>query len=471
MKNIFPAIFLFVIITTGCKVGKNYSGTTLYTPDGYYFDDTTQTISQVIINTDSVVLDSANELRWWTLFDDPVLDTLIKTGLANNQDAQIAMEAVTQASYMLSIQRREMLPKFDVQGNISRGNYQGIPLGEVTNAISITGNVRWEIDFWGKLRRLNEAAAANYLASQEGLRAVKISLISSIAQTYFRLLEFRKQYQIATQTLATRDSTLRIIQARFDRGIIPEIDVNQAQVQRAIAAEAVPFFTRQIYQTEHALSVLLGNNPGRILVGKPLEEQDFVLDIPAGIPSDLLYRRPDIVAAEQDIVAANALVGVAKAQRLPAISLTGLLGVASTDLSDITGNGAAWNIGGSLLAPLFYWNQNLLRVKFEESSARQAILNYQATAINAFREVEDALIQIETLRQEIVAATQRLNAAANGEFLSFERYDKGVTSYLEYLEQQRQAFNAAQNLAAKQQQLLSTYVLLYKALGGGWNLE
>ncbi len=471
MKHIFPAIFLIVIITTGCKVGKNYSGTTLRSPNGYYFDDTTQTISQVIINTDSVVLDSANELRWWTLFDDPVLDTLIKTGLANNQDAQIAMEAVTQASYMLSIQRREMLPKFDVQGNISRGNYQGIPLGEVTNAISITGNVRWEIDFWGKLRRLNEAAAANYLATQEGLRAVKISLISSIAQTYFRLLEFRKQYKIATQTLATRDSTLRIIQARFDRGIIPEIDVNQAQVQRAIAAEAVPFFTRQIYQTEHALSVLLGNNPGRILVGKPLEEQDFVLDIPAGIPSDLLYRRPDIVAAEQDIVASNALVGVAKAQRLPAISLTGLFGVASTDLSDITGNGAAWNIGGSLLAPLFYWNQNLLRVKFEESSARQAILNYQATAINAFREVEDALIQIETLKQEIIAASQRLDAANNGEFLSFERYDKGVTSYLEYLEQQRQAFNAAQNLAAKQQQLLSTYVLLYKALGGGWNLE
>ncbi|WP_215225804.1 efflux transporter outer membrane subunit [Echinicola shivajiensis] len=463
-------LLLPLFLSWGCKVGKNYHGTEIIVPERFYLEDPSLAVDTSLVNTDTLEVDSLAAIQWWGIFEDPVLDSLIQVALLNNQDLNIALESIIQASYMLQIQRREMLPKIDLQAGYARGNYQGIRLPDPTNNVFVTGNLKWELDFFGKLRRLNEAAMASYISTVEGTRALKISLVAGIAQTYFNMLEFKALWDISERTLRSRDSVLYIVERRFEEGIIPQLDVDQSQIQQAIAASAVPFYRRQFYQSENALHVLLGDRPGAIEMGVALEDQDINIDIPMGLPSELLFRRPDLVAAEQELIAANAFVGVAQAQRLPSISLTGLLGLASDDLSDLTSNGMAWNIGGGLFGPLFYWGQNAKRVKIEKSRRNQAVLNYQASAINAFREVEDALIQIATLKEELKATQVRVTAADHAEMLSFQRYDKGVTSYLEYLEQQRQAFDAAQILISTKSQLLSSYVNLYKVLGGGWDL-
>ncbi|WP_186755613.1 efflux transporter outer membrane subunit [Echinicola salinicaeni] len=467
--KIYWILLLSLLFCWGCKVGKNYRGTEIIVPESFYMENSDLPVDTLLLNTDTLEVDSLSAVRWWGIFEDPILDSLIQQGLLNNQDLNIALESIIQASYMLQIQRRELLPKLDLQAGYARGNYQGFRVPDPTNNIFLTGNLKWELDFFGKLRRLNEAAMASYIATVEGTRALKISLVAGIAQTYFNMLEFKALWDISEKTLKSRDSVLYIVERRFEEGIIPELDVDQSQIQQAIAASAVPFYKRQYYQSQNALHVLLGDRPGNIEIGMELKDQGIDIDIPIGLPSELLFRRPDLVAAEQELIAANALVGVAQAQRLPSISLTGLLGVASDDLSELTGNGMAWNIGGGLLGPLFYWGQNVKRVKVEKSRRNQALLNYQASAINAFREVEDALIQIETLKDELSASEVRLRAADHAEMLSFQRYDKGVTSYLEYLEQQRQAFDAAQILISTKSQLLSSYVNLYKVLGGGWD--
>jgi multidrug efflux system outer membrane protein len=261
---------------------------------------------------------------------------------------------------------------------------------------------------------------------------------------------------------------LQIIQQRFDKGIVAEIDLNQAQIKRAVAAEAVPLWKRFIAQTEHRLSLLTGANPGRIVTNTRLLDIDTAFVIPAGLPSHLLLRRPDVMAAEQNLVAQNAFTGAAKANRLPNISLTGLLGGASNELSTLTDGPLAWNVGGSIFGPLFNFGRLQRQVNIEESKTNQAFLAYERTVLDAFRSVEDALVEISTLKEQLKARQDRLDAALNAQYLSGERYDKGVTSYLEYLESQRQAFEAELNYTETRRELLDAYVNLYRALGGGW---
>ncbi|RLA58450.1 MAG: hypothetical protein DRQ89_15355 [Epsilonproteobacteria bacterium] len=265
-----------------------------------------------------------------------------------------------------------------------------------------------------------------------------------------------------------RDSSLYIIEQRFDYGIIPAIDVNQAEIQKAIAASAVPSFERAVAQTENAMSVLLGINPGSITVGNDLLNQPLPDTIPTGLPSILLERRPDILQAEQNVVSQNALIGVAVAQRFPSISLTGILGVASNEFSSLFTGGAAWTVGGNLLGPLFHFNKNKRRVDIERTKTEQTVLQYEKTVLNAFREVEDALVGIETLKRELDAREDQMVAAVNARELSAQRYDKGVTSYLEVLETQRSAFDAELLYSNTLQQLFNSYINLYNALGGGW---
>jgi len=451
-----------------CKSGQNYQGLEVVIPDQYRFTDTTYQQQFEVVNIDSVQVDSLLNINWFEIFRDPVLDTLIEQALENNQDLEIAVENIQQAQSTLVIQRSQMLPSIGYSAGASRGNYAGLILPTTQNVFTGFGTVNWEIDFWGKYRRLNEAAKANILSTKEGYRAAKLSLMSSVASSYFQLLEYKLRLEISNQTLALRDSMENIIEERFAKGIIAEIDLNQAQIQSAIAAGSIPVWERLISQTEHQISVLVGNLPMAIKTGTPLIEQTLDLEIPEGLPSQLLARRPDILFAEQELIASNALIGAAKANRLPNISLTGLLGVAGNELSSLGSGGAAWNLGGALFGPIFNWGALQRQVDIEESRTRQAVLNYERTVLKAFQEVENTLVNIESLRKELMARQAHVKAALRAQFLSQERYNQGVTSYLEYLESQRQAFDAQLNFAGTKQQLLSSYAQLYKALGGGW---
>jgi outer membrane protein, multidrug efflux system len=465
------AIAIIVLSFAACKSGQNYQGAVIETPDSYRFAEA-EPIDQpeaTELRTDSLSRAGLESIDWFSLFKDPVLDTLVQQALNYNQDLRIAAESVTQAQDGLVVQRSFMLPQIGAQAGTTRGNFQqGLLLPEAQNVFFVGGFVNWEIDFWGKFRRLNEAARARIIESEEGYRATRISLTATVATLYFQLLEYHARLEISERNLALRDSMLTIIAHRFERGIVAEIDLNQAQIKRAIAAEAIPIWKRQIAKTENALSFLTGSNPRGISTGIALTNQDTAISIPAGLPSELLMRRPDVVAAEQALIAQNALIGVAKANRLPNISLTGLLGVASDELSTLTASPVAWNLGSSLLAPLFNFNRLQRQVDIAESQYEQALLAYERTVLDAFRSVEDVLIEISTLKEELEARQAHVTAALNAQRLSQARYDQGITSYLEFLESQRQAFESELNYVGTRQQLLTAYAQLYKVLGGGW---
>ena len=457
---------LFLGLTTGllhaCKVGRNYTGMEVRTPeqfrDNLLVEDTTALAG--IAGNDS--------LDWWRLFQDPVLDSLVHEALRNNRDLNAAVLRIDQAAAALAISKADLAPKIGVQGDYTWGNYPILFDDEPRTNVFGGGVVAWELDLWGRIRRLNEAARADLLGTQQAVRGLQLEVVSAVASTYFQLLEFETDLGISRETLALRDSMLTVIEARFYGGIAAEIELDQAKIQRAIAAAAVPQYERRIATTEHALSILVGRAPGPVTTGIALTDQPPVPEIPVGLPSELLKRRPDILSAEQAVVAQNAVAGAAVAQRFPTISLTGLLGVASADLAGFTSGTTAYSVTGGLFGPLFYWGQNKRRVEIERLRTEQAALAYEQTVLEALGEVQDALVTIRTLKDEQVARQAHVDAAVHAQFLSQERYDKGVTSYLEALESQRQAFESQLFLAGVRRQLLQNHVLLYKALGGGW---
>jgi multidrug efflux system outer membrane protein len=466
MKKSLLILFLLAALYS-CKIGKNYKGTEFIQPTTYAQKDTSAAAVSDTINTDSLEVGIA-DLAWWNMFDDPVLDSLINTALQNNRNALITAENILQARYALNIQNANFLPKFDVTGQVTRGNFVLNNIGDPSNLFLAAGSVNWEIDFWGKLRRQSEAARADLAATEYGYRGIMVSLISDVTTTYFQLLQAKAQLEISKRNANLRDSMLQIIEARYDKGIVPKLDVNQAEIQQAIAAGAVPQFERRVIQLENSLSVLLGQNPGPIFTGKPLESQRFEMQLPNVTPIDLLSQRPDVIAAEFNLIAQNARVGAAQGNRLPSISVTGLLGIAGNDLNNISLENPLWNLGGQLVGPLFYWGQLKRQVDIEKSKRFQALYQYENTVFGALKEVEDVLAEIRTTRTEIEIAEARKTAALEAENLSKERYSKGVTSYLEYLEQQRQSFDAQLLLEELRANLLSAYIRYYKALGGGW---
>ncbi|GAB1309558.1 efflux transporter outer membrane subunit [Urechidicola sp. KH5] len=415
-------------------------------------------------DTDSVI-----NLKWWEIFDDPYLDTLIVEALRANKNLLIAASRVEQARENVRFNKADYGPKFGISANAGRGDYiSGLQLNDPITSFGTAASVNWELDFWGKFRRSTEAAKAELVASFYAKRAIEISLISEVATNYFQLLDYRARLQISESTLESRDETLELIQARFDNEYTHIIDVNQAEIQKAISQGSVPFFKRQIAFTEHNLSVLLGRKPDSIPVEKSLNDYPIPEDIPTGIPSELLMRRPDVLEAAQSYRAQNARIGVAQAMRFPSISLTGLLGAGSDELSSIFDNGLGWNIGGSLTAPLFEFGKNKRRVDIERERTKQTFYSYENTVLNAFLDVENSLASVSTLKEELEANDLRSSAARNASYLSRERYYQGVTSYLEVIENERQEFDARLAYSENYQKILSAYVYLYKSLGGGW---
>lgn len=448
-------LFLLGILFYSCAVGPDFQKPQMEIPKYFTYD--------------SLATDSLVNLKWWEIFNDPVLDTLVLTALYENKNVLIAISRIEEARANLGFTEADIFPKIDLQGGATRGNFTGgLKLDSEINNFFIAPVVNWEIDFWGKFRRANESAKAQYLASEFSLRKIQISLITEVVSTYFLLLDFKERLRISEQTLESRFESLGIIQERFDKGIIPEIDLNQAQIQKEIAASTVPFYKRLVAQTEHSLSILLGRMPSSIKTGNGLDERDVPPDIPVGLTSQLLERRPDISESLFLLQSQNARVGVAVAQMFPSISLTGLFGLASDDLSSLTEGNPAWSISGSLLGPIFNFGKNTSRVEIEGARTEQALYQYENTVLNAFREVEDALVEVQTFKEQLQSIERQYLAAKSAEMLSRMRYDGGVTSYLEVLESERTLFTAELQLSEIRQLTFNSYIKLYKALGGGW---
>jgi len=458
--NKFISIFLIIsIVLSGCMVGPDFKEPEFDNlPGEFRFSDEND---QQEVN-----------LVWWELFNDPVLVSLVNTALVQNKDLLIAISRIEEARSFLVFTEADLYPRFDLQGGANKGNFNGGIISsdsdEPKNSAFISPVVNWEIDFWGKFRRANESARAQLLATEYAKKTVQISLISEVVGSYFMMLDFKERLRVAEQTLESREESLVIIQKRFDRGVIPEIDLNQAQVQKEIAAASVPVYKRLIANTENALSILLGTFPQEIKTDLDLYQQTIPPNVPVGLPSSLLERRPDILEALYFIQAQNALIGVAVAQRFPAISLSGAAGAATNDAAQMTIDGFAWNIAAGLAGPIFNFGQDKSRVEIEESRTEQALYNYQNIVLNAFREVSDALVDIQTYREQIAALVKQVKAAENANRLSKMRYDQGFSSYLEVLDSERAQFAAQLDLSQATQEYYNAYVRLYKALGGGW---
>jgi NodT family efflux transporter outer membrane factor (OMF) lipoprotein len=414
-------------------------------------------------------------LPWWEVLDDPVLEGLIRDALENNKDLGIATWRVEEAMAQLGFTRAGQWPSFTYQAGASVTDPTDatppVP-GDRVEDYLVAAGVSWEIDLWGRLRRSTESARAELLATEEARRAVTLSLVSNVASTYFLLLDLDARLEIARRTLESRGESLRLIRARFEGGIVSELDLRQAEIEEAVAAAAVPSFERGRAQAASALSILLGRPPGEIPRGAPLASKPLPGDVPAGLPSELLQRRPDVLQSEHALHAQMARIGVAEALRWPTLGLTGALGVESGELSDLTsGDAAFWSVGANLFGPIFEFGKNKRRVEVERARTEQAVLAYEATVLDAFREVEDALVDLRTWRAEYEARARQMGSARAAAALSRARYDGGVTSYLEVLDTERSLFQAELAAAATRQEAFSALIRLYKALGGGWQAE
>ncbi len=418
--------------------------------------------------------ESIANLEWFEVLEDPILHQHIETALAENQDLSVAAARISEARELLRVVRADQFPFIDVFGGAARGRdseilVPGAPTGDV---FSISGELTFEVDLWRKLSRATEAARADLLATESAYRSVTIRLVSDVASTYLLLRDFDARLAISRHTVEGRSDSLRIIQARFDKGTVAELDVNQAQIELAIAEVAAASFERQVVQAENALRLLLGRYPGTIERGRPLSEWDFGGAVPPGLPSELLQRRPDVVSAEQALAAETARIGVAEALRWPSLSLTGSLGRISDELSTLNdGEAKAWNLTAGLLAPVFHAGQLKAQAEAQRARAEQSLQSYEATVRAAFRDVEDSLVAVRTLRTEHAARSRQVVAARNAARLSRARYDGGVVDYLEVLDSERGLFSAELDESATRQAALTALVRLYEALGGGWAPE
>jgi multidrug efflux system outer membrane protein len=456
-RSLIAAMFSGLLLVGGCMVGPDYKRPAMVLPSIY----------KETASTDRTF---ANQ-PWWQLFADKTLDALIEEALANNRDLGVAVSRINEAAAILGVVRANQFPFLDAHASAGRSatsqNVTGG--GTIENNFLLSGAASFELDFWGKLRRATEAARADLLSSEASARNVTISLIASVGTSYFLLLDLDDRLRISQRTLKSREDSLAIIRARYDKGTVPELDVNQAEIQAADAQASVAVFERAVRQTENALSVLVGSRPRVIERPSGLAQQTLPFEVPAGLPLDLLDRRPDILAAEQQLASEIARIGVARARRLPSFALTGHFGYASRDLSDlIDSNSHSWDLFGSMFAPIFNSGQLKSAEQAQRERAEQARLSYEQAVLNGLRDVDDSLTALRTSRDEHLARVRQLEAARTAARLSRARYDGGLVSYLEVLDSERSLFQAELLESQTRQQQLSGVVGLYRALGGGW---
>jgi len=445
----------------GCMVGPDYKRPSISTPAAFRFEP-----SQVAQTADT---------EWWMAFGDPVLDSLIAEALAHNRNVQIAVANVEQAAGVLTTTRSPLFPQVNYQADASRQRFNeltGTQLqnfgGNPQNVYQVLAGASWEIDLWGKIRRQTEAARANLLATDAARRGVVLSLVASVASTYVQLLGLDEQLVISKRTLGTYAESVKLFELQKKYGQVSQMNVEQARSQYETAAAQIPLIENQIAQTEQALCVLLGRNPGPVARGKTLDTLQ-VPAIPAGVPSELLERRPDLVQSEQQLIAANAQIGAAKALYFPTISLTAAFGSVSPELSDLfTGPARTWSYGGSIVGPIFTGGAIAGQVAQATAAQKAAVAAYQLSIQNAFADVANALVSNAKLGDQLAAETRLVRALSEYSRLSRLQFNGGYAPYSTVLQAEQQLFPAELNRAATQAQLFNSLVSIYQSMGGGW---
>jgi len=462
-RSLLLILFTFTAALSGCMMGPNYQRPAVDTPQTWRFED-------------KEAKDAANT-AWWEQFNDPVLNDLIRTALKENKDVKIAAARVEEFMGRYGFTRAALFPQIGAGAGYGRQRVSELtgpsPLEDTGanatfNSSQLFLNASWEIDLWGKLRRATEAARAELLSTEEARRTVILTLVSSVASTYIDLRDLDKQLEIAQQTAKSREESYDLFQKRFQGGVISELELNQVKSEYEQALSTIPQFEKNIAQVENFLSTLLGRNPGQIARGKTVDQLTLPA-VPAGLPSDILVNRPDIRQAEQNLIAANANIGVAKSLYFPSISLTGLFGWASNDLDDLfKGPSKTWSWAVPAAMPIFTAGAIAGQVRSAEAIQQQTLISYEQSIQTAFREVEDALIGQKKTREQIVAQGQQVGSLRNYARIARLRYDNGYTSYIEVLDAERSLFNAELSYTQTQGVLFLSLINLYKAMGGGW---
>jgi outer membrane protein, multidrug efflux system len=464
------AVVAFVaLLIGGCRLGPNYSRPAVPTPPTWRDMPTAEA-------------ESLANLPWWEVFDDPVLQELIRIALVENKDLKIAVERIEEARARYGFTKADIWPKVDLNGTAGRlrfnsGSLIHTPEGDTgtvneateTAIYSVTADVSWEIDFFGRIRRATEAQKALFLGTQEARRGAVLTLVADVARAYLELRDLDRRLTIARRTIQTRRENVQFAKDRFEGGLTPELDLRQADAELHRVLVVDFDLQRLIALKENELSVLLGRNPGPIVRGRAIEEQKIPAAVPAGLPSALLDRRPDVREAEQILAANTANIGEAKALLFPRIALTGSFGFTSTEFDTLfEGPSKSWNIIGNLLQPIFNAGKNRRRVEITESRQRQTLYAYERTILEAFRETEDSLVTYRLTGEQRAAQGVRVDAERKVLEMAELRYKGGVSAYLEVLDAQRSLFNAELDEAATMGSHLVSLVRLYKALGGGW---
>jgi outer membrane protein, multidrug efflux system len=464
-RNIHHLAFALAVaaglVLAGCTVGPNYQRPPVVAPE------------QIRGQAGAAEASSLADQEWWEVFQDDELKSLIDEALRNGYDVRLAAWRVEEARAAAGISRSQFLPQVQAGAGWSRSQLSQItnPDARPENLYDADVAVSWEIDLWGRIRRLNEAARAQYLASEEARRGVLLSLVSDVATSYFQLRELDRELEIVRRSAASFQETYDLFNRRLEAGAASGLETASAGATLATTAAGIPDLERQIEAQENRLAFLLGRNPGPIPRGKALDDQLLPPEIPAGLPSDLLQRRPDLRAAEQQLVAANAEVGVATANFFPRISLTGVLGGVAPEVADLFGDGRTWSVGGGLLSPVLQGR----RLSHEHRAAvarwEQAKVQYESGVTNAFVEVSTSLVAYQKLAE--IEKEQARAAASYREAvrLSNDRYLAGLADYLEVLDAQQRQLVAESSLARTRFDRLASLVELYKALGGGWRLD
>ncbi|MEE2678944.1 MAG: efflux transporter outer membrane subunit [Myxococcota bacterium] len=416
---------------------------------------------------------SLADLPWWEVFEDPVLQDLVTESLEQNYDIEIAAARTEQARNQVIATRSAFFPQVNYQGSARRSRYPINLLGNSQEKFtSFLGflSAGWEIDIWGRIRRANEAAKAELLASEDNQRAVLLSLVSEVANLYLHLLELDAERKIALEAVQAFEGTYTLFDRKYQGGVASKLEVTRAAAAEAQAASWVPPIEYQIAVVENRLSLLLGRPPGPIPRGRTLAEQRF-LDVPPGLPSALLERRPDILQAEQAVVASNAAVGVAMGNFLPRVGLTALWGASSDELSNLAnGSASLWSLAGEFAGPLFRGGMLYAEYKARVAQWEEAKALYEQTALAAFGDVSDALVARQRLQEERVALQRQSEQLTESVQLSLLRYNQGLASYFEVLQAQQELYPALFDLAKARLAELQAVVVLYKSLGGGWQL-
>jgi outer membrane protein, multidrug efflux system len=446
------------LLLAACTIGPDYVRPTIATPPQW----------RLSYEAAAGLADTA----WWERFEDPVLNDLIHTALQENLDLLVAAARVDEYLGRLQTTRAEFFPQIGASGYASRQDETETGLIPGDNRpydyYEGTINATWEIDLWGRIRRANEAARADLLATEEGRRAVLLSLTANTANAYILLRGYDRQLEIARATEKAYADSLRIFKLRHQYGTVSQLEVSQVESQYEVARQAIPQYEAAVARSENLLSVLLGRNPGAIPRGRTIDEL-AVPGIPAGLPSELLERRPDIVQAEQQLIAANARIGVARALYFPRVSLTGAFGTASIHSDQLfEGPSEVWQISGNVLAPIFTFGAIEGQVKASEAQQRQALFTYRQAILTAFRDVEDSLITTTKGREQLAAQIRQVAALSTYARLAKLQYEAGKTSYLQVLDADRALFDGQLSQVGTQAGTLVTLVNVYRAMGGGW---